>query len=64
MKSICSTKLNPLNFLLALKNLQSFYFYTNYVLEYQLNKKRTSVRDNTIILLKIEIPCDKYLFMK
>ena len=63
MKSIFLQKSNPLKFFLAFKHFQSFYFLLIFVLEYQLNTIKTSLRDNTIILLKIKIPCDKYFYV-
>ena len=59
MKSIFLHKLNPPEFLLAFKNLQFFYLDTNLCARASNKHKKTSLSD-TIILLKIEIPCDKY----
>ena len=36
-----------------------FYIILIYVLEYKLKTKKTALRYNTIIVLKIETPCDK-----
>ena len=45
---------------IAFKILQSFYICSNLCARVSMKYKKTSLRDNTIILLKIEIQCDKY----
>ena len=52
-------KLNTLKFLLAFKNLQSCYFFTNICAKVSIKHKKKSSLDNTVFLQKIEIPCDK-----
>ena len=37
-----------------------FYLYANLCARVSIKHKKTFLRDTTIILLKIEIPCDKY----
>ena len=59
MKSIFLQKLNSLKYLLSFKKLQFVIFILIYVLEYHFNTRKTSYGDNTVILLKIEIPFAK-----
>ena len=63
MKSIFLQILNPLTSVKRSKIYNLLIFVLICVLEKQLNTKKTSLRDNTIILLKIETACDKYFYI-
>ena len=61
MKSIFSTKLEPIKIPFCIRKLAIFFYLISIdVLEYEYNRKEISLSDYKMILLKIKIPCDRY----
>ena len=60
MNSILSTLIEYIKIPLKFINLQSFLFWYLSICQSINKTQTTSLNDYKMILLKIEIPCDKY----